>query len=91
MRHEGVELFEAPLVEQAFDALARGVLALVVLFLDARLAAGPVGLLAHVGEFEDLPLDGHEALHAWRRGIDAGQENLGGGAFGWPGGQNARW
>ena len=78
VRDEGVELLEAPLVEQAIDALAGGVLALVVLFLDARLAAGPVGLLAQVGEFEDLPLDGHEALREEKSGGGGDRGNRGG-------------
>src|SRR6185312_6040192 len=43
---EHVELLERPLVEQEFDALARGQLAALVLGLDAGLAAAQARLLA---------------------------------------------
>ena len=43
---EHVELLERALVEQQFDALARGQLAALVLGLDARLAAAQAGLVA---------------------------------------------
>ena len=82
VRDEGVELLEAPFVEQPVDALAGGVLALPVLFLDAGVAAGPVRLLAQVGEFEDLVFDGHAALRRERGG--------GGGDRGYLGGRSGR-
>ncbi len=44
MLDEHVELLERALVEQQFDALARGQFAALVLGLDARLAAAEAGL-----------------------------------------------
>ena len=57
--HEGVELLEAALVEQPVDAFPGGVLTLVVLLLDALLAASQAGLVAQVGQLQDLALDAH--------------------------------
>ena len=48
---EHVELLERALVEQQFDALARGQLAALVLGLDARLAAAQAGVLPPLLEF----------------------------------------
>src|SRR6185312_15424023 len=52
---EHVELLERALVEQEFDALARGQLAALVLGLDARLAAAEASLLpAFLQPVEDI-------------------------------------
>ena len=48
---EHVELLERALVEQQFDALARGQFAALVLGLDARLAAAETGVLPPLLEF----------------------------------------
>ena len=55
MLDEHVELLEGVLVDQQFDALARGQLAALVLRIDARLpAAEPRVLTPHLQLFQDV-------------------------------------
>jgi len=61
MRHEHVELFETALVEQLFQALAGGVLALLVLLLDPFRAAAGTRLLSQIGHIQQLAFDAHGA------------------------------
>jgi hypothetical protein len=61
MLDEHVELFERVVIEEEFDALTRGELALGVLRGDALLAAAETGALAASVEA------GEDVLHQWLR------------------------
>ncbi len=60
MLHEHVELFERPVVEQEFDALARGELAALVLGLEPLLTATEAGLGATLLQLLENVLHGPE-------------------------------
>jgi hypothetical protein len=79
---EHVELLERALVEQQFDALARGQLAALVLGVDARLAAAEAGLLPallqfveDVFHFEPLPSIPRPCLLAYHEAVVPGERS----------------